>query len=194
VYTSDHGMLVGQYGLYGKTNATNPPNFYEETIRIPLIVYAAGGRLRDAQTRSEFVDLLDLHATVMDYASDGAAATDYGPGRSLRPLLEGERGTAWRTVQMAERGEVRMVSDGRWKLVRQYQRDAAVLPFDTWFDLAHPFGERVAADLPDAAVRGRLMTALERFFQRFETDEHSGRRIWQQPPPNARMRDDLAAD
>lgn len=194
VYTSDHGMLVGQYGLYGKTNATNPPNFYEETIRIPLIVYAAGGRLRDAQTRSEFVDLLDLHATVMDYASDGAAATDYGPGRSLRPLLEGERGTAWRTVQMAERGEVRMVSDGRWKLVRQYQRDAAVLPFDTWFDLAHPFGERVAADLPDAAVRGRLMTTLERFFQRYETDEHSGRRIWQQPPPNARMRDDLAAN
>lgn len=194
VYTSDHGMLVGQYGLYGKTNATHPPNFYEETIRIPLIVYAAGGRFRDAQTRAEFVDLIDLHATVMDYASDGAAATDYGPGRSLRPLLEGERSTAWRTVQMAERGEVRMVSDGRWKLVRQYQRDAAILPLDTWYDLAHPFGERVAADLPDAAVRGRLMTAMERFFQRYETDEHSGRRIWQQPPPNARMRDDLAAD
>jgi arylsulfatase A-like enzyme len=194
VYTSDHGLLVGQYGLYGKTNATNPPNFYEETIRIPLIVYAPGGRLRNAQTRGELVDLLDLHATVMDYASDGAADTGYGPGKSLRPLLEGQRNTGWRTTQMAERGDVRMVTDGRWKLVRHYQRDASELPIDMWYDLAHPFGERVAADLPDAAVRGRLMTAMERFFQRYETPEHTGRRIREQPPPNARMRDDLAAD
>jgi arylsulfatase A-like enzyme len=194
VYTSDHGLLVGQYGLYGKTNATNPPNFYEETIRIPLIVYAAGSQLRNRQSRAEFVDLLDLHATIMDYASDGAVTADYGPGKSLRPLLQGKRNTGWRSVQLAERGEVRMVTDGRWKLVRRYQRDASQLPLDTWYDLAHPFGERVAADLPDAAVRGRLMTAMERFFQHYETPEHTGRRIWEQPPPNARMRDDLAAD
>jgi hypothetical protein len=35
---------------------------------------------------------------------------------------------------------------------------------------------------------------LERFFDQYETAEHSGRRIWDQPPPNARMRDDLTAD
>lgn len=195
VYTSDHGLLVGQYGLYGKTNATNPPNFYEETIRIPLIVYAAGARIRAAQSRGELVDLLDLHATILDFASHGEiVAGDYGPGRSLRPLLEGERNSGWRSVQMAERGDVRMVTDGRWKLLRRYQRDAQQGPLDTWFDLSHPFGERVAVDLPDAAVRGRLMTAMERFFQNYETPEHTGRRIWDQPPPNARMRDDLAAD
>ena len=194
VYTSDHGLLVGQYGLYGKTNATNPPNFYEATIRIPLLVYAGGGRLRNMQSRAEFVDLLDLHATILDYASDGAVAADYGPGKSLRPLLEGKRNTGWRNVQLAERGEVRMVTDGRWKLVRRYPRDAQQLPLDTWYDLAHPFGERVAVDPPDAAVRGRLMTAMERFFQRYETPEHTGRRIWEQPPPNARMRDDLKAN
>ena len=34
--------------------------------------------------------------------------------------------------------------------------------------------------------------AMERFFSEHETAEHSGRRIWDQPPPNARMRDDLA--
>lgn len=195
VYTSDHGLLVGQYGLYGKTNATNPPNFYEETIRIPLIVYAAGGRIRAAQSRGELVDLLDLHATILDYASNGEIdAGEYGPGRSLRPLLAGERRTNWRSVQMAERGEVRMVTDGRWKLLRRYQRDANQGPLDMWFDLTHPFGERVAVDLPDAAVRGRLMSAMERFFQDYETPEHTGRRIWDQPAPNARMRDDLATD
>jgi len=194
VYTSDHGLLMGQYGLYGKTNATNPPNFYEETIRIPLIVYHGGGALRDAQTRGELVDLLDLHATIMDYASNGTANADYGPGRSLRPLLQGQRDREWRSVQFAERGEVRMATDGRWKLVRRYRRDASQLPLDTWYDLTHPFGERNPADLPDANVRGRLMTAMERFFQSYETPEHTGRRIWLQPPPNARMREDLKKD
>ncbi|MDH3275480.1 MAG: sulfatase-like hydrolase/transferase, partial [Gammaproteobacteria bacterium] len=195
VYTSDHGLLVGQYGLYGKTNATNPPNFYEETIRIPLIVYAPDNGFRKAQSRAELVDLLDLHATIMDVATQGlGSTTDYGPGRSMRTLLQGERDTDWRTLQFAERGNVRMVTDGRWKLVRRYRRDADQAPSDTWYDLAHPFGERHAADLPSPSVRGRLISELERFFSRYETAEHTGRRIWEQPLPNARMRDDLIAN
>jgi arylsulfatase A-like enzyme len=195
VYTSDHGLLVGQYGLYGKTNASNPANFYEETIRIPMIVHAPAARMRGQQSRGELVDLIDLHATVLDYASDGEVnAAEYGPGRSLRPLLEGKRNTDWRSVQVAERGNLRMITDGRWKLVREYQKDAREAPLDRWYDLTHPFGERHSVDLPDAPVRGRLMTELESFFKRYETAEHSGRRIWEQPPPNARMREDLAAD
>ncbi len=195
VYTADHGLLVGQYGLYGKTNATTPANFYEETIRIPMIVHAPRDGMRGQQSRGELVDLLDLHTTVLDYASDGELkTTDYGPGRSLRPLLEGERNTDWRTVQVSERGNLRMITDGRWKLVREYFQDQRQAPLDRWYDLTHPFGERHSVDLPDAPVRGRLMTELESFFQRYETPEHSGRRIWDQPPPNARMREDLSAD
>ncbi len=195
VYTADHGLLVGQYGLYGKTNATNPANFYEETIRIPMILHAPRNRMRGQQSRGELVDLIDLHATVLDYASDGEeTAAEYGPGRSLRPLLEGERNTDWRTVQVAERGNLRMITDGRWKLVREYFEDERQAPTDRWYDLAHPFGERHSVDLPDAPVRGRLMSELEKFFNRYATPEHSGRRIWDQPPPNARMREDLAAD
>jgi len=191
VYTSDHGLLLGQYGLYGKSNATNPANFYEETIRIPLIVHTPDDLMWGAQSRGELVDLIDLHATIMDFASAGEADTSYGPGRSLRPLLAGERNTNWRTVQFAERGNLRMVSDGRWKLVREYFQNGREAPNDRWYDLAHPFGERHAADLPPASVRGRLMTELERFFAQYETEEHSGRNIWDQPPPNSRMRDDL---
>lgn len=195
VYTADHGLLVGQYGLYGKTNATNPANFYEETLRIPMIVHAPAANMRGQQSRAELVDLLDLHATILDYASAGEVdVEEYGPGRSLRPLLEGQRDTNWRTVQTAERGNLRMITDGRWKLVREYQKDPRHAPLDRWYDLTHPFGERHSVDLPDAPVRGRLMTELETFFNRYETPEHSGRRIWDQPPPNARMRKDLAAD
>ena len=193
VYTADHGLLVGQYGLYGKTNATNPANFYEETIRIPMIVHAPAGGMRSMQSRGELVDLLDLHATVLDFASDGQSDTSYGPGKSMRPLLRGERHTEWRQVQFAERGNLRMVTDGRWKLVREYGKNAHDVPVDRWYDLAHPFGERLSVDIPGAPVRGRLMTELEQFFSRYATAEHSGLKIWDQPPPNARMEEDLKA-
>jgi choline-sulfatase len=191
VYTSDHGLMVGQYGLYGKSNATNPTNFYEETIRIPLVAHMPGALMWGAQSRGEFVNLLDLHATIMDFASNGEADTTYGPGRSLRPLLAGERNNDWRSVQFAERANFRMVTDGRWKLVREYFENDRQAPQDRWYDLAHPLGERHAADLPSASVRGRLMTELERFFDQYETPEHSGRNVWDQPPPNPRMADDL---
>ncbi|RLA33075.1 MAG: sulfatase [Gammaproteobacteria bacterium] len=192
VYTSDHGLLVGQYGLYGKTNATNPANFYEETVRIPLIVHAPGDRFRPSQARSELVDLMDLHATVIDYATGGRVSeSEYGPGRSIRKLLEGERNTDWRTVQFSERGNARMVTDGRWKLVRSYPRDPQARPTDRWYDLAHPFGERHTAEAPRQPLRDRLITELERFFAKYETPGHTGRRIWDQPPPNARYRRDM---
>ena len=113
----------------------------------------------------------------MGVAADSAVAT---PEQFMRIAL-----------QMAERGNLRMVTDGRWKLVREYQKDQRQTPLDRWYDLSHPFGERHSVDLPSAAVRGRLMTELERFFSQYETAEHSGRRIWDQPAPNARMQEDL---
>jgi arylsulfatase A-like enzyme len=194
VYTSDHGLLVGQYGLYGKTNASNPQNFYEETIRIPLIFFAPGEHIRSEQNRDEMVDLLDLHATVMDFATRGRPSTSkYGPGRSLRPLLAGDRNTNWRTVQFAERGNARMVTDGRWKLVRYYRPKPNQAPIDRWYDLVHPFGERHISAAPRRTVSARLIAEMERFFENNETPAHTGRDIWNQPAPNARSRDDVNA-
>lgn len=195
VYTSDHGLLMGQYGLYGKTNATSPPNFYEETIRIPLIVYGPERHVRRSQVRSEFVDLLDLHTTILDFATtEGVTQSDYGPGRSMRPLLSGKRQTGWRDVQFAERGYARMVTDGRWKLVRIYHRDPEQPPTDTWYDLAHPFGEMRPSDGVSPVTRERLTEKLQAFFNKYETPDHSGRNVWQQPPQNPLVCKDLEID
>ena len=193
VYTSDHGLLVGQYGLYGKVNATTPANFYEETIRIPLIVSGPPKLVRGLQARSEFVDLIDLHATVLDVAgADANTVAAGGPGRSLLPLLKGQRETAWRSLQFAERGRARMVTDGRWKLVRYHRQSGR--PDDHWYDLAHPLGERFKAEPPRAGVQTRLTRALEEHFRRYRTKAHDGTRIWSQPSPNQRMRSEIYGD
>lgn len=195
IYTSDHGLLVGQYDLYGKTNATGPSNFYEETIRIPLIVYGPTDLLKPQQSREEFVDLLDLHATILDFATDGEVQTTVGgPGRSMRPLLQGNRTIDWRDLQFAERGYARMVTDGRWKLVRYYQRDGGQAPIDKWYDLVHPLRERRDTQAPRKALRDRMVAALEGFFKTYETPDHSGRNVWSQPAPNSRECSDLELD
>lgn len=185
IYTSDHGLLMGQYGLYGKTNATDPSNFYEDNLKIPLIVYGGGKRLRTQQTRDEFVSLIDLHATVLDFASNGEQTAEYGPGQSFSSLLRGERLVDWKRLHIAERGNARMITDGHWKLVRYYQRLETDAPLDYWYDLSNPLGETHDVPPPRPALEKLLISELKSFFTQYETATHSGRKIWEQPYPNA---------
>jgi len=81
IYTSDHGEMLGDHGVYLKG-----PFFYEPAIRVPLIVSWRG---RIAPRRSAaLVELVDLAQTLLD-----AAGLPHHPGmqgRSLWPLLRGE--------------------------------------------------------------------------------------------------------
>ncbi len=97
-------------------------------------------------------------------------------------------------MQFAERGYARMVTDGRWKLVRYYQRDPDQPPKDMWYDLVHPLRERHDSEAPRAALRDRLIAELENFFRIYETPAHTGRDVWNQPGPNARECLDLELD
>lgn len=195
VYTSDHGLLMGKYGLYGKVNATKPANFYEDTISIPMIVYGGANYIRPEQQRDEFVSLLDLHTTVLDFATLGdVGVSDYGPGVSLRPLLAGKRLTDWRKFHFSERANARMVSNGHWKLVRYYKRDKDSQPDDYWYDLSNPLGEqRHALTPPSENTQKAMVAALETHFAKYEVMEKSGRTIWDQPAPNPRLTEDLKA-
>ena len=78
IYTSDHGELLGDHGIYMKG-----PFFYDCSIRVPLIISMPG---TVEQRRSKaLVELLDLPQTILD-----AAGLDHHPGmmgRSLWPIL-----------------------------------------------------------------------------------------------------------
>lgn len=184
IFLSDHGLLMGQYGVYGKVNATFPYNFYEETIRVPFIVKGPADLVQPRQVRGEFVDLLDLDKTILDFAAkkDETPQETGGPGASLRPLLLGKREVNWRNLQFSERGNGRMVTNGRWKLVRYYKKDQT--PIDHWYDLSHPMGERYISTPPREAVQTLLISALETHFATYSTPEHDGKHVWDQPPLN----------
>lgn len=182
-FVSDHGLLMGQYGLYGKVNASFPYNYYEETVRVPFIIKGPESLVRQKQVRGEFVDIMDLHTTILDLSSgDKTYDTSYGPGQSLLPLLKGERVTDWRQYQFSERGNSRMITNGHWKLVRYYNKKDE--PIDHWYDLSNPLGETYTSEPPREAVQNTMKAELDAFFGRYSTDEFSGRNVWKQAYPN----------
>ena len=80
IFTSDHGEMLGSHGLLLKG-----ASFYEELVRIPLIVRAPGGSA--GETRDALVSHADLVPTILDYAR--VAPPPSLQGENLRSLLEG---------------------------------------------------------------------------------------------------------
>jgi arylsulfatase A-like enzyme len=82
VYSSDHGMFLGEHGLSGKWL------MHEESIRIPLIVRYPPVTAPLAGKRLDQMALnIDIAPTLVDLA--GGKVPAVMDGRSLRPLLGG---------------------------------------------------------------------------------------------------------
>ena len=89
IYTTDHGDLLGNHGLYLKG-----PTPYEDLLRIGMI--ARGPGVAQNKVVTEPVSTLDLAATFYDYA--GTTAPMAVQSRTLKPLLAGASSTrdaAW---------------------------------------------------------------------------------------------------
>jgi len=83
IFTTDHGDMLGERGLWYKMS------FFEPSARVPLIIHAPG---RFAARRVPGnVSHVDLAPTLMELASphDRRAPADPFDGTSLVPLLEG---------------------------------------------------------------------------------------------------------
>lgn len=188
IYTSDHGMMVGHHGLIGKSNATIPQNLYEESIRVPMILSWPGGFSEAGAILDLPFDHLDLFQTILDAAgvelSDDVRRSIDSPGRSLLPRLR-DPDIEWRSYRFTEHGNARQINDGNYKLVKRYP------PLDRRFgdelyDLeADP---RETINLVDSAdhkeIGAELSAALDKYFERYEDPEHSGRTVINQPSVN----------
>ena len=113
VYTSDHGEMAGEHGMWRKSN------FYEQSSRIPLLL-SWPGHLPSGKRVDEVVSLVDLVATLVDIAGAPTAGVSLD-GDSLLPLAEGTD-AAWKDEAFSEylaHGVIRpmaMLRRGRYKL------------------------------------------------------------------------------
>jgi arylsulfatase A-like enzyme len=181
VFTSDHGEFLGDRGLGEKEL------FYDEVVRVPLIVVDPDARADSTRGASEdrFVEAVDLVPTFLDAL--GLTASTHCDGRSLLPLLRGGRAAAWREEVVSELdysyrrarltlgrgpGECRglMLRTAQWKYVywqglRPQLFDLARDPLELADLGADPRLSAVRADLSE-----RLLARLAAFEHRITVD------------------------
>ena len=83
IFMSDHGETLGDHGLIQKGC-----RFYEGLVRVPLIFYCPG-RIQEGIVSDALVEIVDVMPTILDFA--GERVPSYVEGRSLLPILSGER-------------------------------------------------------------------------------------------------------
>ena len=126
IYTSDHGEMAGEHGMWRKSN------FYEHSVRVPLII--AGPANVVGRRVDEPVSHVDLIATIIEMS--GADRLPGMDGSSLLPLARGDQGaiTSWPGEVFAEylahgvASPVAMLRHGRYKLI--YSLDDPPILFD----------------------------------------------------------------
>jgi choline-sulfatase len=109
LFSSDHGEMLGDHGLYTKSVA------YEAALRVPLIV--AGPGIEPQRTSDRLIELIDLNPTLCELA--GLAPQEDIDARSICPLLRGEARRHRSEIVSALRG-LRCIRTGRYKLIDNY--------------------------------------------------------------------------
>ncbi|MCZ6671360.1 MAG: sulfatase-like hydrolase/transferase [Verrucomicrobia bacterium] len=119
IYASDHGLLMGEYGMGGKAL------LYDLASKIPCFIFDP--RLpadRRGKENHQLVSSLDITRTILDYA--GVEALDFMSGQSLRPLVEG-KDVPWRDELFLESLYTGRdtpfqegMRSGKWKYIRMF--------------------------------------------------------------------------
>ena len=108
-YTSDHGEMLGDLGLWQKFQ------FYEGSCGVPLLIRIPGRGSADCDTP---VSLVSLSATLTELA--GIEQISPNDGVSLAPLLREmshgfEAGPVYAEYELGGRQPKAMIRDGQWK-------------------------------------------------------------------------------
>jgi len=119
IFASDHGLLMGEYGMGGKAL------LYDLASKIPCFIYSPD--MKDSvrgTTCDKLVSSLDFATTILDYA--GIEPPQHMAGRSLRMLIDNPS-TQWRTELFLENlytGRDTPFSEGirqgDWKYIRMF--------------------------------------------------------------------------
>jgi choline-sulfatase len=176
IFTSDHGYMIGQHGLWHKGNAAwladgktgYRPNMFDDSIRVPLFL-CWPGVVAPGTSIERVVSNLDLLPTILDMVGLGLPVNLHIRGRSLVPLLRGQTVT-WDNTLFGQYdmhhyrvARMRMIRTPDWKLVRHFEPGG----HDELYHLARDPGEiRDLADQRETTtrtMRDELGARLERW-------------------------------
>jgi choline-sulfatase len=114
IYASDHGDMIGDKGLFWKSN------FYEGSAKVPLI-FSLPGEIPEGRKIRENTSLLDLGPTLIDFCA--GPELPRADGISVLELLKGEESKNENRAIISQLGDVKgdspsaMIRYGNWKLI-----------------------------------------------------------------------------
>lgn len=147
IYTSDHGEMLGEHGIWEKQK------FFEASARVPLIIRYPK-RFTGGQVVTRNVNLCDLFATLCDLC--GVSAPDDLDSRSVVPLMEGDA-VGWDDESVSQYGATNlMIKQGQLK----YQYYGDNIP-EVLFDLERDPAESINF-AGEARYEGRMRHFRER--------------------------------
>jgi arylsulfatase A-like enzyme len=90
IFTCDHGEMLGDHWMWGKSG------FFDEAYHIPLIIHDPRKAADDGRGRivTEFTESIDIMPTVLDWL--GLEPPAQCDGYSLLPFIEGRHPAGWR--------------------------------------------------------------------------------------------------
>ena len=126
VYASDHGEMLGDHNLWGKSVP------YQPSVGIPLVAAGPGVPRRD-ERRPGLAARSGAHVRRRRRAAPLPLAADGADGRSLWPLLrgagpDGAHRDVVRSALRSANHDWRLAFDGRFKLVAAAGRPPALRP------------------------------------------------------------------
>lgn len=152
VYSADHGDMCGGHRMMDKHYI-----LYDEVVKVPLIVKYPERIPAGTQIDDFVYNLLDLPPTLLEYAELAPQPSFHG--RSLLPLLAGERPDDWRSeVVSTYNGQQfglynqRMIRNDRWKYVWN------MTDIDELYDLRNDPDE--LSNVIDNARHGQVLAEL----------------------------------
>jgi arylsulfatase A-like enzyme len=147
VFSSDQGIAIGSHGLMGKQN------LYEDTQKVPMLFSGPGIKRGKSDA---LVYIHDVFPTVCDLV--GAPVPRGIDGRSLRPIMKGEKRNVRESLTLAYCDTQRSIRDHRWKLIVLPKINRTML-----FDLSTDPREcaDLSADTANREIIKRLTGLLE---------------------------------
>ncbi|MGI9405228.1 MAG: sulfatase family protein, partial [Hyphomicrobiaceae bacterium] len=166
IYTSDHGMSLGQHGFWGHGEDTWPSNSHREAHHIPLLIKPPGNN-GAGSVESSLVGTTDIFATALDYAALPLPSLNTSPSRSLKPLLQ-ENADGWNNTVFMEQEETRSIRTDRWLLMQRFEPTPYNFTPELYDLRSDPDERKNVADSPASrAFLDELSEQLNRFFAQY---------------------------
>lgn len=173
IFTADNGMNMGHHGIWGKGNGTYPPNMYDSSVKVPLIIRVPGNE-KKGMVCSNMAAQYDFFPTILELAGCEWKPGKDQPGRSMLNMIKNpDVKDSDRVIVYDEYSKTRMIKKGNYKYVHRYGDGPC-----EFYDLAADPQEatNLCGNMEYTQIIVELKNEMERWFENYTHEKTDARK------------------